>query len=266
MHLLGMISLGQALFFGMGAYCSGVLNAYVGLPPMLTIPLGALLGGGLSTLMLMPVLRLRGLYFAMVTLALTSIMVRIIEATGLLGGTAGLSALDPLPNAWAEVYLAIFSAFACLFGLRRLDRSNYGVVLRGIGENDRAVLSSGVDVFRYKTQALFIGSTIGAFAGAFMTHTICCVGLAAFAMDNSVLPVASVVVGGAGTFAGAMVGAFLLVPLSEFLRAFGEMRIVFYCLILILFIVVAPAGVFPYFQRLYHQTQRVVRTGEKDAV
>jgi len=264
LHLVGMISLGQSMFFGVGAYVTGSLNHYFGLPPIVTIPLAALLGSVICTLLLLPLMRLRGLYFAMVTMALASILVRIIEATGILGGTTGLSALDPLPNVWVEVYLAIAATIVCLFALRRLDNSDYGVVLRGIGENDRAVLSGGINVFWFKTQTLYLGGVIGCFAGAYMTHVISSVGIAAFAFDNSVLPVASVVIGGAGNFAGAMLGAFILVPLSEFLRAFGGLRIIFYCLTLVVFVVLMPGGIFPFLKKRYFQYRKTAANGEQN--
>ena len=72
----GMVSLGQALFFGVGAYCSGAMNHYWGLSPVLTIPIASLLGGLICTLILLPVLRLRGIYFSMVSLIIPLILVR----------------------------------------------------------------------------------------------------------------------------------------------------------------------------------------------
>ncbi len=264
LHNVGLLSLGQALLFGVGAYITGSLNHYFGMHPIITIPIASLLGGVICTLLLLPLMRLKGLYFSMITLAMASILVRIIEATDILGGTTGLSALDTPPNLMVEAYGAIVAALIILFALRRLDNSDYGLVLRGIGENDRAVLSGGINVFWYKTQTLYIASVIGCFAGAYMTHIISSVGIAAFAMDNSVLPVASVVVGGAGSFAGAMIGAFILVPLSEFLRAFGGLRIVFYCLTLVVCIVLLPAGIFPYIRKRYFQFTRKVKTGENN--
>ena len=77
----GMVSLGQALFFGTGAYLAGNMNHYFGWPPYITIPLATLFGGLLCTVLLIPVLRLRGIYFSMVTLVLPLMLVRIIEAT-----------------------------------------------------------------------------------------------------------------------------------------------------------------------------------------
>lgn len=255
-HNVGLLSLGQALLFGVGAYITGSLNHYLGIHPLISVPVAAVTGGAVCTLLLLPLMRLRGLYFAMVTLAMAAILVRIIEATGILGGTTGLSALSTFPNQAVETYVLIVVTLVVVFGLRRMDRSDFGVILRGIGENDRTVLASGINVFWYKTKTLYLGSVIGCFAGAYMTHVITSVGIAAFAMDNSILPVASVVVGGAGTFAGAVLGAFILIPLSEFLRSFGELRIVFYCLVLVFFTVQLPAGIFPYLRRKYFQTTR----------
>jgi len=258
MHSAGMISLGQALFFGIGAYIAGSLNYYYGVSPIFTIPIATVAGGALCTLLLSPVLRLRGIYFAMVTLALSLMFSRVIEATRILGGTVGLDAITPFPNLWVEVYLIIAVVLLCLFGFRRLINTDYGLVLQGIRDNDRGVMSGGINIYWYKAQALFIGSAIGAFAGAFMTHYNMQVGMAAFALDLSVLPVASVVVGGPGSFAGAVLGAFILVPLSEFFRAFIGLRVALYSLVMVAFIVGLPEGIFHYLQRRYHQFDRMV--------
>jgi branched-chain amino acid transport system permease protein len=254
----GMISLGQALFFGCGAYCAGTMNHYWGLSPLLTIPLAAVCGGIISTLLLLPVLRLRGIYFSMVTLVLPLMLVRIIEATKIFGGTEGLNGLHPLPSVWFELYLIITLMLAALFGFRRLMDSDYGLVLKGICDNDRAVINAGINIYWFKAQALFIAAAIAAFAGAFMTHVYMFVGMPVFALDYSILPIAAVVVGGPGTLAGAFTGAFILVPLSEMLRGIGGLRIVFYGLFLVVSIVALPEGIFHYIQRKYHQFERWV--------
>ena len=100
--------------------------------------------------------------------------------------------------------------------------------------------------------------SIGAFAGAFMTHVYMFVGMPVFALDYSILPIAAAVVGGPGTLAGATFGAFLLVPLSEALRGIGGLRIVLYGVFLVVFIVALPEGIFHYIQRKYHQVERWV--------
>jgi branched-chain amino acid transport system permease protein len=254
----GMVSLGQALFFGTGAYLAGNMNHYFGWPPYVTIPLATIFGGFLCTVFLLPVLRLRGIYFSMVTLVLPLMLVRIIEATRIFGGTEGLSGLRALPNRWVEIYLIIVVLLVCLFGFRRLMNSDFGLVLKAISDNDRSVMNAGINIYWFKTQALFIASAIGAFAGAFMTHVYMFVGMPVFALDYSILPIAAAVVGGVGTLAGSMLGAFILVPLSEILRGLGGLRIVFYGLFLVVFTVAVPEGIFHYIQRKYHQFERWV--------
>jgi branched-chain amino acid transport system permease protein len=254
----GMISLGQALFFGLGAYCSGILNQYFGWHPLIALPAATLLGGALSTLILLPVLRLRGVYFSMVTLIIPLMLVRIVEATKIFGGTEGLSGIAPLPSKWIELYLIVIILLAALFGFRRLLDSDYGLVLKAIKDNDRSVTNAGINIYAFKSQALFIASSIGAFAGAFMTHVYQFVGMPVFALDYSILPIAAAVVGGPGTLAGATLGAVILVPLSEVLRGIGGLRIVFYGLFLVVFIVGLPEGLFHYVKRKYHQFERWV--------
>ena len=254
----GMISLGQALFFGMGAYVTGILNHYWGLPPLLTIPVAAVFGGLICTALLLPVLRLRGIYFSMVTLILPLMLVRLIEATRIFGGTEGLTGMTPLPSRWLEIYLIVGAMLAALFGFRRLMGTDYGLVLKGIRDNDRSVINAGINIYWYKTQALWIASTIGAFAGAFMTHVYMFVGMPVFALDYSILPIAAAVVGGPGSLAGATLGAFILVPLSEVLRGVGGLRIVFYGVFLVVFIVALPEGIFHFIQRKYNQFERWV--------
>ncbi|VBB43137.1 ABC-type branched-chain amino acid transport system, permease component [uncultured Desulfatiglans sp.] len=254
----GMVSLGQALFFGMGAYASGVLNHAFGLSPFIAIPIGTLLGGLICTVLLLPVLRLRGIYFAMVTLIIPLMLVRIVEATKVFGGTEGLSGLTPLPNVWVEVYCVVGALLAALFGFRRLMDSDFGLVLRGINDNDRSVMNAGIDVTWFKIQSLFMAGCIGAFAGAFTTHVYMFVGMPVFALDYSILPIAAAVVGGPGSLAGATLGACILVPLSEVLRGFGGLRIILYGVFLVVFIVALPEGLFPYIQRKYQQFERWV--------
>ena len=254
----GMISLGQALFFGMGAYVTGILNHYWGLPPLLTIPVAAVFGGLICTALLLPVLRLRGIYFSMVTLILPLMLVRLIEATRIFGGTEGLTGMTSLPSRWLEIYLIVGAMLAALFGFRRLLGTDYGLVLKGIRDNDRSVVNAGINIYWYKTQALWIASTIGAFAGAFMTHVYMFVGMPVFALDYSILPIAAAVVGGPGSLAGATLGAFILVPLSEVLRGVGGLRIVLYGVFLVVFIVALPEGIFHFIQRKYHQFERWV--------
>jgi branched-chain amino acid transport system permease protein len=252
----GLVSLGQALFFGVGAYLAGTFHHLWGWPWWLTLPLASLLGGGICTLLLAPVLRLRGIYFSMVTLVLPLMLVRIIEATKALGGTEGLSGIQGFPGLGVELVLSVGMFLAALFGYRRILGTDYGLVMQGIRDNDRSVISSGINAHWFRAQALFLAGCMGALAGAFMTHAYMFVGMPVFALDYSILPITAAVVGGMGSIAGPALGAFILVPLSEALRALGALRIVFYGVFLVIFIVGLPEGLFHYLKRKYHQFER----------
>jgi len=262
--LSGMFSLGQTLFFGVGGYISGAFNHYLGWPLFLSIPIATLGGGVICTCLLIPVLRLRGVYFAMITLALPVMLARVIEATRIFGGTEGLSSLSSFPSLWAETYLIVVMLLIFFFGFRRLMNSDYGLVLRSINDNDQAIMASGGNIYWYKIQVLFLASATGAFAGAFMSHHIRFVGIPVFALDIAILPIAAGALGGMGAFAGSTIGTFILVFLSENLRVLGSLRIAIYCLVMVACVVGLPEGIFHYIQRKYNQFERWVPVGLKE--
>jgi branched-chain amino acid transport system permease protein len=254
----GLISLGHALFFAMGAYAAGAMNYYLGLPVYLTMPAATLLGGVLSCMVVFPALRLRGIYFSVVTLIIPLMLMRVIEATKIIGGTEGISALSSFPGLASSVAVSMTAMWVVLYGLRRFITSDYGLIFVALLDNDRAVEASGLNIVWFKVQAIFIGSSICAFCGAFMTHYYMSVGMSAFALDLSIFPVAATVVGGMGTLAGPLLGALVLGPLSEALRGLGTFRIVFYAALLVVFIVGLPEGLFHYLRRKYEQIERWV--------
>jgi branched-chain amino acid transport system permease protein len=255
----GLFSLGQALFFGIGAYLAGTLSHSLQWPPILTLPVATVGGGLLGALLLGPVVRLRGVYFAMVTLMLPVLFMRGIETVGFAGGSHGLSALVPFPSEWVGTYLAVSAFLVSLFLFRRIINMDYGLVLQAIRDDDRAVMSAAINIYWRKTQAVFIAGSVGAFAGAFMTHHYQFVGMSVFALDYSILPLAAAALGGTGSFAGAALGSMILVPLSESLRALGGLRIAIYCGVLIFSIVVLPEGVFHFLARKYHQFEKYAK-------
>jgi branched-chain amino acid transport system permease protein len=255
-HNVGLVCLGGAFFTGVGGYMSGALNSYYGIPPLLTIPMATLGGAFLCTLLLLPTLSLRGIYFAIVTIVYPIGAVKAIKALNILGSTEGLSALATFPNIWVETYLVLGLSLVALFSLRRLVNEEYGLVLVGVRDNDQAVRASGINIIWYKAQAVFIASMIGCFTGSYLSTLYGWAGLSQFALDFSILPIAATVVGGAGSLVGPMLGAFVLTPVSEILRAMGTWRIFSYCIVLLAFILFRPEGLMEYFQRKYHQFEQ----------
>lgn len=253
---VGLVCLGGAFFIGAGGYISGLLNAHFGWSPFFTIPVATVAGAVISTLVLLPCLRLRGIYFAIVSFMFPLFAVYIIIALSIFGSTEGISALDNLPNAWVDIYLILAAVLVALFGLRRLVHEDIGVILRGIKDNDQAVKASGISITAYKARAVFIAALIGCFGGAYLSHLYGWLGLSLFAMDFSILPIAASVMGGMGTLVGPVLGAFILTPMSEALRGFGQLRVVLYCIILIGFMIYKPEGLMNVLERKYHQFEK----------
>jgi branched-chain amino acid transport system permease protein len=257
-HFVGLVCLGGAFFIGVGGYLAAILNTFWGFPPLVTIPIATLLGGAICTLLLLPCLPLRGVYFAIVTLMYPLVLMRIIEALNILGGTDGIMGVASFANRWIEQYFVILMVLLFLFGLRRLVNLDIGLVFRAVKDNDQAVRASGMNITFYKAIAVFVASALGCLGGACLVHIYMWSGISLFALDFSILPIAATVIGGAGTVVGPVLGCFILVPISELLRAFGTLRIVFYCLILVAFIVFRSEGIMVYGQRKYHQFERWV--------
>jgi branched-chain amino acid transport system permease protein len=258
-HFVGLVCLGGAFFIGVGGYIAAILNTSLGLPPLLTIPIATIIGGAICTLLLLPCLPLRGIYFAIVTLMYPLIFARVIEALNVLGGTDGITGVASFHSSWTEQYFIISTVLIALFGLRRLVIEDIGLVFRGVKDNDQAVKASGISITLYKSIGVFIASALGCLAGAYLVHFYMWAGISLFALDFSIIPIAATVIGGGGTLVGPVLGCLILVPISELLREFGTLRIVFYALILVAFIMFNSEGIMVYAQRKYQQFERWVK-------
>jgi branched-chain amino acid transport system permease protein len=264
----GQISLGHGAFFGVGAYSAAILATALGFPFWLSIICAGVITALVGIVFGIPSIRLKHLYLTIATLAGQFIIqYLLVNWTSLTKGAEGIF----LPKATLlglrlktdrAFFYVIFICFVVMTWMAvNLIRTRYGRAFVAIRDNDRAVMSGAINIYWYKAQAVFIAGVAGAFAGAFMTHYYRFVGMPAFAMDYSILPLTAAVLGGVGTFAGPTIGAFILVPLSESLRAVGPLRVVIYSAILIICVVGLPEGVFHYIRRKYHQFERMVEVG-----
>ena len=183
-------------------------------------------------------------------------MARIIEAFNIFGGTDGIVGIDSFSYAFAEQYLVVVMVLVFLFGIRRFVTTDRGLIFTAIMDNDQAVKASGINITRYKALAVFIASAMGCMAGACLTHIYMWTGISQFALDFSILPIAATVIGGSGTLVGPLLGCLILVPVSELLRDFGTLRIVFYASILLAFILFRSGGIMEFGQRKYEQFER----------
>jgi branched-chain amino acid transport system permease protein len=257
-HYVGLVSLGGAFFIGIGGYLSALANTGLGLPPPLSILAAGLAGGCICTLFLLPCLPLRGVYFAIVSLMYPLVFARIIEALDILGGTDGIMGIESFTSAWTEQYLALVLVLACVFALRRLMGADLGLLFQAVKDNDQAVRASGMSVSAIKALAVFIAASVGCVGGGCLVHIYMWAGISLFALDFSILPIAATVIGGGGTLVGPLIGCFILVPISELLRDFGTLRIVFYALILVAFVIFRSEGLFVFARRKYQQFEHWV--------
>lgn len=257
-NYVGLVSLGGGFYVGVGAYIAALLSTEFGISPLFTIPIATIVGGAVCTVLFLPALPLRGVYFAIISLMYPLLAGRVIEALDIFGGTDGIIGVEGLPSGWVEQYLLIGSVLISVFALRRLSDSDVGLVFRGVKDNDQAVRASGINITTYKAIAVFIASALGCLGGACLSHIYMWAGLSQFALDFSIIPIAATVVGGGGTLVGPVLGCLILVPVSELLRDFGTLRIAVYAIILCGFIVLKSEGLMIYGTRKYEQVEKWV--------
>lgn len=218
-NLGGMVSFGHAAFFGVGAYTSAVLSMKFGLPVFLALLLG---GGGavVAALLMLPVLRLRGPYFALAILAYAHIF-RILatEWTTVTGGSGGLARIPPLPEIMGYdfssktggylVILSIVLAFAAIYHYIR--GSHYGLALRAMHESEDATRVVGVNSTLLKGVMLLVSAFMCGVVGAFNAHYINFVEPDyAFSGLWVTIPIVAAIFGGYRTIAGPIIGAVVI--------------------------------------------------------
>lgn len=244
MGYAGLPVIGYGLFVGVGAYGAAFLNLYLGLPPVVTIPAGGLIGALFGLLLGVPCLRLRGLYLALASLAAAAICEKmVIVSYDLTDGREGMSGLDPISELTLVNYyvsLALLLVFAGL--LMALVRSKLGLILNSIRDDQDAAEAVGIDTNRYKLIAFLMASFIGGFWGAFMGHYMMHVGPEMFGLRIALMIIMITIVGGLGTVTGSLGGAYLLIVLNELLRGIGQTRLLIFTAVTVVIMLALPRG------------------------
>jgi branched-chain amino acid transport system permease protein len=246
----GLLSIGQAAFLGIGAYTSALLTTELAMPFELGF-LAAGLVAGIASLTLVPITRLRGVYLAVATLGFTIIVhLVILNEEWLTGGSFGLLRIPwPSLGPWSlrgEVptyYLCLAVLVLTFIALHRLIPSRFGRALQAIMQDEDAARASGINVTYYKSQAFVVAAVITGFAGSLFAHHAHYLNPNDFTFWKSIEILIMVAVGGIGSFAGAVVGAFVVVLLPEYLRAVDEFRMVIFGGLLIMFMGLGHSGI-----------------------
>ncbi|OGP73537.1 MAG: inner-membrane translocator [Deltaproteobacteria bacterium RBG_16_49_23] len=242
----GQVSFAHAAFSGMGAYTSGMLTVYLGLPPWLGILIGtgvaALLGFGLGYLCI----RMGGIYLSLTTLGFSEILrIIITNEDQWTRGTMGLQ----VPGFFVEYsktsyyYLFLIVTILLLIVIYKIIHSEMGLTFRAVLNDEVAASSSGINTVRVRVLAFAISSAMSGLAGGFYGHYLMLITPDVPSLGQMFLVLAMAVIGGMGSFAGPIVGSFVLEILSEYIRVYGEYHVLLFGLIALAMARFAPEGV-----------------------
>jgi len=251
----GLVSLGHAAFFGIGAYSCALLQLKLGFPFLPALIVGAIITAFSAVVIGWPMLRIRGPYFALGTLALGTIISIVIHNWDSLTGGVSLSGI-PLPpevhiiglsinfaSRRVYYYVVLVCLVLSLFLIRRLTNSRMGRAFESIRENEDLAASLGVNVARYKIISFVTASTIAGVAGGLYASYMSAIepGIAGAHMAFNLLVM--IVVGGARSITGVIIGPLLLWFVPEFLEAADVYRPLFFGLLLLIVIIFMPTGI-----------------------
>lgn len=260
--LAGLLDLGYVAFYAVGAYSYALLNHHFGLGFWTVLPIGALLGATFGILLGFPVLRLRGDYLAIVTLGFGEIIRLILENWNEFSfGPSGISSIPrpgffgvamSLEAATTYIYfLMIGLTLFTIFVVNRLQNSRIGRAWIALREDEIACQAMGIDKTRTKLTAFALGATWAGMVGVIFAAKTTFINPASFTFLESAIILSIVVLGGMGSIIGVIIGAFVLILLPEYLRAFSNYRMLIFGAIMVIMMVFRPQGIISGIRRSY---------------
>jgi len=254
--LTGQVSFGHVGFYAIGAYTVAILTAKAGWSFWPAWAAGALLSGLVGTLLAMPALRVKGPYLAMVTIAFSFIVQHaIVEMPGLTGGQSGIMGIgspgfgglaSPTQGLAIVALLtaaALAAAYACLSG------SAWGAAMRAVRDSETAAEAVGLNPLSIKTAAFAASAALAGIAGGLFSPLSGFVTPDTFTFMQSILFLLVVIVGGAGSVSGPLIGALIVGVLPEWLASLESYRLLFFGALLLVVLWAAPEGIAGVLQR-----------------
>jgi branched-chain amino acid transport system permease protein len=248
----GQFSLGHAGFMAVGAYSAAVLTTTFGaaLLPfvggqtwllfMLALAAGGLMSAIAGLIVGVPSLRLKGDYLAIVTLGFGEIIRVVLQNIDVIGGPRGMIGIPGYANlAWAYGVAAV-----CIYVVWAMVHSTYGRGFIAVADDEIAAEAMGINATRYKITAFLVGAFFAGVAGGVYAHFKQYIAPQGFGFDKSIEIVVMVILGGMGNTVGVILAAILLTVLGEWLRQFGDFRMILYSLLIILLMILRPQGLF----------------------
>lgn len=248
----GLLDLGYAAFFAVGAYTVGILTQHLGIDFWLTLPIAVCVATLAGVIIGGPTLRLRSDYLAIVTLGFGEIVrlsARNLQITGAASGLSGIE--QPWLFGWhiarpIDFYyvFCVLAAIAVIVSIR-LANSRLGRAWLYVRHDEDVAEAMGIDRVKVKLAAYIIGAIYGAMAGAFFAVNLGAISPESFSFTQSVLILMAVILGGMGKIPGVILGAFIVILGPELLRDLGSMRLLVFAVGLLLIMLFRPSGIWP---------------------
>lgn len=250
----GMFDIGHALFFGLGAYSTAILNTVYGVPILLTIPVAILLPLIFAILLTAPIVHLRGDYLLVATIGFNIVFTQALKnnSFGITGGPNGIFDIAApiifgysFSSQTSIYFMALLLLLLTLFIIRNLETSKVGRALHYINEDSLASECVGINTRFYRLFAFGLSAAIAGLAGVVFAVQFSAVSPEAFNFIQSVLFFTIVLVGGSSSIEGVLLGTFFMFVLPEMFRQFAEARYLVFGIAMILIMIWRPKGIWP---------------------
>lgn len=253
----GQISLGHAGFYGIGAYVIGVLNVNMHLPFWICLVFSVLFSALIGFILGLPTTKLKGHFLGIATMGFGVIVNGILNNwTSVTGGPNGIRGIESpslfsLPLQYGNYFLGFSLASLLLIILLTylIIQSPIGRAWQCLKHDEITAYVAGINVYRYKLLAFTLSGGIAGYAGALFAGYMTFISPDTFDLNQSIAVITTVILGGAGTIVGPLVGTGILAFFNEWLRNFNELRLVLYGMILVTMIVMLPEGIYPFLKR-----------------
>ncbi|WP_457572351.1 branched-chain amino acid ABC transporter permease [Desulfovulcanus sp.] len=256
----GLFHMGHAAFYAIGAYTTAILNTMYHIPIIFLMPLSGILAALFALLVAKPIIHLRGDYLLIVTIGIVEI-VRIALVNNIFGITGGSNGIFGIsrPNLFGYVvrrpqqfyyYIWIFLGIS-VYLFHRLENSRFGRALNFIKEDEVAAEGSGIDIAYYKLIAFVLGAFWAGMVGNIYASKMTIISPESFSFWESVLLFTIVILGGAGSIRGVILGAFLIIGLPELFRQFASARMLVFGAAMMVMMIFRPQGILPPLPRKY---------------
>ncbi len=248
----GLLDLGYAAFFAVGAYTTAILTTTFGMNFWMTIPFAMLFAAISGVIIGGPTLRLRSDYLAIVTLGFGEIVRLTARNLEITGGASGIYGIErpfffgiEMNGSIHFYYAFLMLAFLAIFVSFRLQYSRLGRAWQYVREDEDAAEAMGINRVRVKLSAYVIGAVLGGVAGSFFAVKMTAISPETFMFTQSILILLGVVIGGMGKIPGVVCGAFILVLFPEIFRFVGDMRLLAFAVIMLIIMLKRPQGLWP---------------------